>query len=128
VIVALVLAAGRGLRFAGGARAKQFEEVLGRPLFVHALEAYRRADPAIRRVLVAPGERLDDVRELLAEHGIAEDTVVTPGGESRQQSIRRGVAAADDRWTAPAIRTLILHNAASPNTSPDTIRDGVSGS
>lgn len=107
--VALIVAAGRGSR-AGGAVAKQFRSVAGRPVLAHAVEALA-SHPAIDAlyVVVAPGQE-ETARALLAKHRVAD---IVTGGDSRRASVRAGLERIA-RTGAPAADRVLIHDAARP--------------
>jgi molybdenum cofactor cytidylyltransferase len=83
---ALVLAAGEGRRFGGGA--KQLAEVHGRPLIEHALAAVR----TVGRTVVVLGARADEIRAGADLSG-AEVVVCPDWAEGMGASLRFGLAA-----------------------------------
>ena len=91
-IVAVVLAAGGGSRFAGPTH-KLLAPVAGRPLVVHAVAAAVEAD--IGPVVVVTGAV--DVAAALAEAGLSLVTHVDNGrwAEGQATSLAAGIAAAD---------------------------------
>lgn len=119
MIGAIVLAGGRGSRF-GADMPKQFADIHGRPVLIHALQTYVGAGLTDRVILVTPPDLLDHTHALLARHDLDGQVAVCAGGPTRQASIRLGVAAA--QAAGASYRVLILHNAASPNTDHDTVR------
>lgn len=111
----VVPAAGSGRRFGGGVP-KQYLELGGRPVIVHALERLLRSDPAGLVVVLAPGDehwpRLagrDDPRILTAV-----------GGVERVDSVRAGLALLAGR-AAPEDPVLV-HDAVRPCVALDDIR------
>lgn len=110
---ALVVAAGRGHRF-GAELPKQFLSLAGKPVLRHALEAFA-AHPAIAVVqtVIHPDDR-----------GLYEDAAAgldlrppADGGETRQDSVRLGLAALAD--LAP--KRVLIHDAARPFVSGEII-------
>jgi 2-C-methyl-D-erythritol 4-phosphate cytidylyltransferase len=95
----VVVAAGSGARFGG---AKQYEMLAGRRVLDHALDAARTTCAAV--VLVVPPERADDEEP-------AADAVV-PGGVTRSESVRRGLAAVPDD-----VPVIVVHDGARPLAS-----------
>jgi 2-C-methyl-D-erythritol 4-phosphate cytidylyltransferase len=119
---AVIPAAGRGLRLGPGAP-KALRMLNGAPMLVHAVRAMTRARAVSFVVVVAPPDGADEVRHLLDEHtppavgGEAEtDVVVVPGGETRQDSVRLGLAALPDDVDA-----VLVHDAARPLVPVDTV-------
>lgn len=109
---AVVLAAGRGTRF-GGEESKVWAPLAGRPLLVHALEAFARTNAVDEIVVVVrPG---DEARAASVVRGFPLPTRVVTGGERRLDSARAGVSAARGE-------VVLIHDAARPLASPDLIR------
>lgn len=114
---ALIVAAGRGSR-AGGDIAKQYREIGGHSLLRHAAGAFVR-HPAISRVhvVVAAGE---ESRAADALGPLARQVSIGTGGDTRQQSVLRGLEALAAN---PPARVLV-HDAARPFV-PATLIDRV---
>ncbi|WP_256947191.1 bifunctional 2-C-methyl-D-erythritol 4-phosphate cytidylyltransferase/2-C-methyl-D-erythritol 2,4-cyclodiphosphate synthase [Haematobacter genomosp. 1] len=109
-VAALIVAAGRGTR-AGGEMPKQWQPLDGRPVLSHTVEAFRRAGIA-RIVLVI---HRDDMA--LAETLLRDGVTMVEGGESRDASVRAGLALLAER---PPHHVLI-HDGARPLISPDLV-------
>ncbi|NGO71595.1 2-C-methyl-D-erythritol 4-phosphate cytidylyltransferase [Streptomyces boncukensis] len=110
----VIPAAGRGVRLGPGAP-KALRELSGTPMLVHAVRATHRARAVSLVVVVGPPDGTAEVRNLLDEHGL-QDVEVVPGGETRQDSVRLGLAA------LPAgISTVLVHDAARPLVPADTV-------
>ncbi|MFH7326526.1 2-C-methyl-D-erythritol 4-phosphate cytidylyltransferase [Desulfurivibrio sp. C05AmB] len=115
---AIIAAAGSGTRMGGG-MPKQFLELAGAPLFIHGLRAFAAVPEILRTVVVSKAEYLEATREILARHGFA-DTLVVNGGETRQDSVARGLAALS---ALPQNFALVaVHDGARPLVNPDLIR------
>jgi len=115
---AIIAAAGSGTRMGGG-MPKQFLELAGAPLFIHGLRAFAAVPEILRTVVVSKAEYLEATREILARHGFA-DTMVVCGGETRQDSVGRGLAALS---ALPQNFALVaVHDGARPLINPDLIR------
>ncbi|MCT2592797.1 2-C-methyl-D-erythritol 4-phosphate cytidylyltransferase [Streptomyces sp. N2-109] len=117
---AVIPAAGRGVRLGPGTP-KALRALNGTPMLVHAVRAMARARAVSLVVVVAPPDGAGEVRHLLDEHlthqtsdGV--DVIVVPGGDTRQDSVRLGLAA------LPAdIGTVLVHDAARPLVPVDTV-------
>ena len=108
----MVPAAGRGERLGPGAP-KALRELGGVPLLVHAVRALSRSRAITLVVVVAPSDGSARVRALLDSYGLdgQDGTAITvvPGGGTRQESVRLGLAA------VPATADVVLvHDAARP--------------
>jgi len=116
---AVIPAAGRGVRLGPGTP-KALRSLNGTPMLVHAVRAMAQARAVSLVVVVAPRESLSAVRNLLDEHSLPEVPVV-PGGETRQDSVRLGLAALPDD-----VEIVLVHDAARPLV-PAEVVDAVAG-
>src|SRR5450755_3321833 len=99
MIIALIVAAGRGERLGAG-RPKAFVEVAGRPMFQWSVDALRGVDGIDRIVLALPqGTR--------APVGV----IAVDGGAARSDSVRRALAAAGPGGAGDVV---VVHDAARP--------------
>ncbi|SFR80728.1 bifunctional 2-C-methyl-D-erythritol 4-phosphate cytidylyltransferase/2-C-methyl-D-erythritol 2,4-cyclodiphosphate synthase [Sphingomonas jatrophae] len=108
--VALIVAAGAGVRL-GGEVPKQYREVAGKTLLVHAIDALA-AHPSIDAVQVVIGAG----QEALYAAAVGDRMLPPPvlGGETRRQSVANGLAAI----TADRI---LVHDAARPDVPTEVI-------
>lgn len=90
--VAIVVAAGSGTRL-GGNRPKQFLELGGVPIIIHALRQFERCHAINEIVAVLPAEETAGFSSQAKEFGLRKLSRVVAGGETRAQSVRRGLAA-----------------------------------
>ncbi len=90
----------------------------GVPLLVHAVRAMVRARTVSLVVVVAPVDGVAEVRALLDSHGLPEskEIRVVPGGRTRQDSVRLGLAALPDD-----VDTVLVHDAARPLVPVETV-------
>ncbi|THA72605.1 2-C-methyl-D-erythritol 4-phosphate cytidylyltransferase [Streptomyces sp. A0958] len=114
---AVIPAAGRGVRLGPGAP-KALRALNGTPMLIHAVRAMAASRHVSLVVVVAPPDGAPEVRNLLDEHALPErtDFVVVPGGETRQESVRRGLDALPD-----SISAVLVHDAARPLVPVDTV-------
>lgn len=99
-IVVIVPAAGTGSRFGGGLP-KQFQTLAGKPVIQHVIERFL-LDELVTRVVVPVAE------VLLANVKNSDRVTFVAGGETRQQSVIRGLAEAEDA------ELIAVHDAARP--------------
>ncbi len=111
--IALVVAAGRGVRLGGGVP-KQYRRIAGVPMLRYCLATFC-GHPAVDlvRVVINPDDR--EVYEEAARGLDLLDPV--PGGESRQDSVRFGLESLGGE--APG--TVLIHDAARPFIDAATI-------
>jgi 2-C-methyl-D-erythritol 4-phosphate cytidylyltransferase len=116
---ALIPAAGVGARM-GTSRPKQYMTLAGKPMLLHVLETFAQAS-VIDRTFVVVSESDGYIDELMAaaSHLAERVTVLRHGGETRHQSVLKGLAAireqlADDDW-------VLVHDAARPGLTVELI-------
>ncbi|WP_052848567.1 2-C-methyl-D-erythritol 4-phosphate cytidylyltransferase [Streptomyces avicenniae] len=123
---AVIPAAGQGLRLGGGTP-KALRELGGTPILVHAVRAMACARSVSLVVVVAPADGVGKTRSLLEEHppppGVTQ--LVVPGGTTRQESVRLGLAALPED-----VEVVLVHDAARPLVpvaTVDAVVDAVRG-
>jgi 2-C-methyl-D-erythritol 4-phosphate cytidylyltransferase len=114
---AILVAGGSGSRFRSEGAAKQFESVLGKPLWAHALERLLRSGAIARVVLVLPRDGFEEATRTVAPH-LAEAFPVelVPGGGSRQDSMIAGLSR-----IKPFGGLVAVHDAARPAVPPSLV-------
>ena len=108
-IAAIIAAAGSGERF-GATIPKALIQLGDRTLLEHAVAALAPITDQI--VITAPGGYEDRIREL-----VGDDVTVVRGGETRSESVKRGIAALD-----PATDFVLVHDAARALATTDLAR------
>ena len=103
LVAGVVVAAGRGARF-GDSRPKALLEAADAPLVVHAVTALRGAGIETVVVVHPMGDQAP-FDAALEDHGV----VLVPGGQTRTDSVRAGLAAVD-----PTCEVVAVHDAARP--------------
>ncbi|MDH5348734.1 MAG: 2-C-methyl-D-erythritol 4-phosphate cytidylyltransferase [Nitrospira sp.] len=107
--VALVPAAGRGLRM-GGQVAKQFLSLGGQPLILHSLRVLQASSVIHEIILAVPHSEMDYcLKEIVAKHHFTKVTKVVPGGAERQDSVRHALEAVHDD-----VDVVLVHDAVRP--------------
>ncbi len=112
---ALIVAAGRGVRAGSGNVPKQYQPLAGTPILARTLATFL-AHPDVDRVLVVIANGDEEIyRSVAPRH----DNLMAPvtGGQTRQDSVRNGLAAL--AGAAPA--RVLIHDAARPFASPALI-------
>jgi len=106
--VAIIVAGGKGSR-SGRDAPKQYERLLGRQVLNWSIEAFQ-AHPAVGTiVVVTPAGRVPAGSDV--------GVMRVPGGATRTQSARNGLAALD----LPTDTPVLIHDAARPGLSQDMI-------
>jgi 2-C-methyl-D-erythritol 4-phosphate cytidylyltransferase len=111
----VVLAGGIGKRI-GRPFPKQFLLLGGKPLLIHVLDKARVIPEIEQVVITCPELHLEETRRLVANHGFDARFSCILGGDSRQESVRLGLAALE------ACDSVIIHEAVRPLVTVDEFR------
>ena len=114
--VAIIPAAGAGVRM-GSQRAKQFLDILGKPLLAITLEKFQGC-PAIESIIVvAPPDQVAYCqKEIIQPYHLDKVEQVVPGGEKRQDSVRFGIEASQGKYAL-----VLIHDGVRPFISQTLI-------
>jgi 2-C-methyl-D-erythritol 4-phosphate cytidylyltransferase len=112
--VAIVVAAGKGTRL-GGDRPKQFLELAGVPIIVHALRQFERCREISEVVTVLPAEETAGFESAVNRFNLQKVKRVIAGGATRAQSVCRGLESIADA------NIIAIHDGVRPFVTPDEI-------
>lgn len=113
---ALIVAAGQAVRF-GGAVPKQFREVCGRPLLSWTISRFEHAASIDAIVVVVAEEHLLYTSQKVVDpFGYSKVQKIVVGGDTRQQSVLRGLKS-----LPISTRLVAIHDGARPLTTPTDI-------
>jgi len=104
---AIIVAAGASERFGSGL--KQTALLIDRPLLAWSVERLARHDRIDGVTVVAPPGREDEIASALAGQWGAMVRRIVPGGDTRQESVMRGLDALSD-----GAQAVLIHDAARP--------------
>ena len=90
----IIVAGGSGKRM-GGSLPKQFSLVGGEPILARTINAFHKALPASRIVVVLPAEYIEFWKNFSARFEVAKHSIVE-GGEERFYSVRNGIEVLSD--------------------------------
>lgn len=113
-VAAIVAAAGLGTRLGLGSKA--LVKLNGRTILARAVELFLALDEVTRVVVVAPPSRLAAAEAEVALLRPGKPVEVCPGGDSRQQSVRAGLAC------LAGTEFVLVHDAARPLASATLCR------
>lgn len=112
---AILLAAGQGKRM-GGAVAKQYLPLLGKPVLYYSLRAFEEAKEVDSVILVVGEEEKETVSEtIIRQYGFQKVEAVVTGGQERYLSVYQGLQAADCDY-------VLIHDSARPMLDGEMIR------
>lgn len=118
-VSAIIVAAGRSTRM-GGDTGKQFIFIDGVPVIVRTLKGFELAGGIREIVIAARQEDIPQMYALIQEYEITKVTQIVTGGETRQESVFRAIAHADERADF-----LAIHDGARPLIRPQEIEQVV---
>ncbi|MBU4178275.1 MAG: 2-C-methyl-D-erythritol 4-phosphate cytidylyltransferase [Desulfurivibrionaceae bacterium] len=113
---AIIAAGGAGLRM-GASTPKQFTELLGVPILIHTIRAFRQVPAITAIIVVVPAEHREHTLALLTRYHFDDHCTVVNGGKLRQDSVRIGLAQVTDDSTLVAV-----HDGARPLIAPADIQ------
>ena len=118
-VFVILPAAGIGTRMAStGGAPKQFLTLKGTPILLHSLRAFL-AVPRVTAIYVAVRKTEQArVTSLIAEHQLGDKVHVVTGGDSRQDSVAKALAALPSH---SAEDIVLVHDAVRPLIDPATI-------
>jgi len=113
---AIIVAAGSGTRF-GGAKAKQFLEIFGKPIVVYALERFEFCPSIDEIILVLPAAEIENFSKIAAKYNLKKLTKIVEGGETRAASVLNGFRAIDSK----RCEIVAVHDGARPLVTVEEI-------
>lgn len=116
---AIIVAGGSGARM-GGNTPKQFLDLCGMPVVVHAMRAYEESEYIDQIYIVARAEDVKDgVYDTYAEKfSITKYRKCVAGGSTRQESVLKGIEALSDD-----VKFVAIADGARPLTTPELINE-----
>jgi 2-C-methyl-D-erythritol 4-phosphate cytidylyltransferase len=114
--VAIIAAAGQGKRMAGK-RPKQFLELAGSPVLIHTLKVFERCNVIHEIIIVLDKTEIEGFSVLAKEHGLRKISAVVAGGNTRAESVLRGLQAV----AAGAVEVVAVHDGVRPFVTPAEI-------
>lgn len=112
----VIVAAGSSIRTRGASsELKQFRWVAGKPMLLHSVQTFQARPDVALVVCVLPRSAVGDPPPWLFQSD-TERLLITPGGATRGESVRRGL---ED--LSAECRHVLIHDAARPLVTPDTI-------
>jgi len=104
----IIVAAGSGLRF-GSALPKQFCELEGLPVVMHAIKRFRDVLPEAEILLVINRDFRSKWTDLCRKHNFISPTIID-GGLSRWHSVKNAISVIPKSWKGP----VLIHDGARP--------------
>jgi len=116
--IVIIVAGGKGLRM-GHELPKQFMIVGGKPILMHTLEAFQKADSSIEITLVLPPLQHHYWSDICEKYNFTIPHTITDGGETRFHSVQNGLLAATKNLSEKAV--IGVHDGVRPFVSSEVI-------
>ena len=122
MVIAIVVAAGQGLRMQASMR-KQYLPLANRPILAHTLAVVDDCDSVDQIFLVIPLEDFDYCRKnILDPLNLKHAVKLIAGGDRRQESVYNGLQQAE-----PDCDVVVIHDGVRPFVRPGQITDCING-
>ena len=117
MVSAIIVAAGKGERLAGG-KDKPFVSLGGQTLLSYSLALFEKVPEVAAVILVVAEKRRKDAGLLVSRHNFRKVKRIVAGGTIRQKSVENGLAV-----IAAETRTVLIHDAARPFVSEKKVKE-----
>lgn len=124
MVIGVIFAGGVGSRMHSKARPKQFLEMHKKPIIIHTLEHFQHHSMVDAIVVVCVEGWIDHLDALLEQYHIDKVKKVIPGGSTGQESIYKGLCAAEELADGDNAIVLI-HDGVRPLISEKVITDNI---
>ncbi len=114
--IAIIAAAGQGTRM-GHRRAKQFLELAGTPIIIHTLKRFEHCADIQETIVVLPATDTGSFLSLAGKYGLRKLARVVPGGETRAESVWRGLQSV----RAATAEIICVHDGVRPFVTQEEI-------
>lgn len=102
-------------------RPKQFLELSGRPVICHTLEIFESCGSVETIHLVVPPGMEEFCREeIVKKSGFKKVSLVVTGGETRQESVFRGLTSLSQEF-----KRIVIHDAVRPFLTPELLEEAL---
>lgn len=112
-VSAIIVSAGNSTRMGTD---KQFINICGKPAIIHTIKAFESSSIINEIVIVCKKDHLEDMVDIINKNNIKKVSVITPGGNSRQESVSLGIEKASKLATH-----FCIHDGARILVTPDII-------
>ena len=124
LVGALIFAGGVGKRMGPNFPPKQFLEIADKPILVHTLEKFQANDYVEFIVVVCVSSHLAYCRQLIKKWGLSKCISIVPGGQTGQESIRKGLLEIAKR-KANENPLILLHDGVRPFVTDELITKNI---
>ena len=115
----VIIACGKGEKF-GAEIDTSFLNLGSKPILTYSLSAYEHCPDVDGLVIVAPKERLENVRVMVQMFGCYKVKKIVAGAATRPASVLNGIRAVDEN-----VAIVSIHDASRPNITPEQISETI---
>lgn len=119
--IALIFAGGTGQRYTPRGKPKQFLELGGRPIIVHAIEPFQRHADIASICVVCKAEWIEHFKSLKQCHHLSKVAWIVEGGATAQESIYNGLKTIAGHIGDRKDVTVLLNDGVRPLVDEDLI-------
>lgn len=125
--IPIIFAGGSGKRMNTKSRPKQFLELNGKPIIIYTIELFDNHPDIDAIVVVCLESWIPFLEKMLKKFEINKVVRVVPGGESGQDSIYKGLCAAEDYVEGQDDKNpiVLIHDGVRPLITEKTISDNI---
>lgn len=125
--IALIFAGGTGQRMHTKSRPKQFLELNGKPIIIYTIELFDNHPEIDGIVVVCLESWIPFLQKMLRKFEINKVIEIVSGGETGQESIYRGLCAAErySKNNKSSDDIILIHDGVRPLITEETISDNI---
>ncbi|SEF84028.1 2-C-methyl-D-erythritol 4-phosphate cytidylyltransferase [Eubacterium ruminantium] len=123
--VAVIFAGGSGTRMTNADIPKQFLLVHGKPIIVHTIEHFQKAEDIDAIIVVCIAGWIDYMEDMKRRYDLHKIKDIVAGGETGQMSIYNGLAAAEKHFGNDKDCIVLIHDGVRPLIKQETITDNI---
>lgn len=126
--IPIIFAGGSGTRMNTKSRPKQFLDLNGKPIIIYTIEIFDNHPDVDAIVVVCLESWIPFLKKMLKKFEINKVVRVIPGGESGQESIYKGLCAAEEYSKTKNEKNpiVMIHDGVRPLITEETITDNIS--
>ena len=122
--IAVIFAGGVGKRMHSKDLPKQFLKIHEKPIIVHTVELFNDHPEIDSNVIACVTEWIDYLNSLITKYNLGKVRMVVPGGNTAQQSIFKGLEAAES-ISEKNDDIVLIHDGVRPLITSKTISDNI---
>lgn len=125
--IAVIFAGGSGSRMNTKSRPKQFLDLNGKPIIIYTIELFDNHPEIDAIVVVCLESWIPFLKKMLNKFEISKVICVIPGGDSGQESIYKGLCAAESYSQERNFKNpiVLIHDGVRPLITEETITDNI---